>query len=85
MLDSEVPIPANRSRSGFCDLLIDNLDRPNLPKDDSELVFDGWRRLCFGHAPIFVEKSRHYLCQWSAIELIIEARERVPEVDIFVV
>ena len=85
MLDSEVPISATTAKADLCRLLVDNVEHPNLPKDDSELVFDGWRQLCSAHAPIFVEKSPHHLCQWSAIELIAEAQERVPEVEFFVV
>lgn len=85
MLDSEVPIAPDRARADLRSLLVDNLDHPNLPDSDALLVFDGWRQLCFSHLPVFVEKSPHHLCQWSALELILEAMERLPDVDFFVI
>ena len=85
MLDSEVPISPIQAKADLRDLLIENLERPVLPENDSELVFDGWRQICLAHTPIFVEKSPHHLCQWSALELIMEARERLHEVDFFIV
>lgn len=85
MIDSEVPIPPDRARSDLQTLLLDNLERPVLPNTDQGLVFDGWRQLCEAYRPVFVEKSPHHLCQWSALELIVEARDRLKDVDFFVV
>jgi len=85
MLDSEVPIEPQQAKTDLRDLLVENLQNPVLPESDSELVFDGWRQICLAHTPIFLEKSPHHLCQWSAIELIVEARERILDVDFFIV
>lgn len=85
MIDSEVPIPPDRARADLRDLLADNVEHPVLPDSDSDLVFEGWRQLCYSHLPVFVEKSPHHLCQWSALELIMRARERLSDVDFFVI
>lgn len=85
MIDSEVPISADRARSDILNLLVDNLDHPVLPDNNVELVFEGWRQLCNGHRPVLVEKSPHHLCQWSALELIMQARDRLQDVDFFIV
>jgi hypothetical protein len=85
MIDSEVPIAPDRARKDLRTLLVDNLDTPLLPETDSELVFDGWRQLCEAYRPVLVEKSPHHLCQWSALELIMEARDRLQDVDFFII
>ncbi len=83
LLDSEVPIPSARAKAGLLQLLRDNLDLDGdpLPDDDEALIFEGWRRLCRRYAPVFLEKSPHHLYQWSNLELLRDAVERLPEID----
>ncbi len=85
MLDSEVPIPRDRARADLIRLLSDNLDSYIPPDNDTELIFDGWKRLCQKYSPIFLEKSPHHLYQWSALKLIAECIEKLPEVDFCIV
>lgn len=87
MVDSEVPIPAPRARQDLRNMIIENtgLTEGDLPAGDEELVFEGWKQLCLAHAPAFVEKSPHHLCQIAALDLILDARERLPEVDFVLV
>ena len=81
MVDSEVPIPPARARRDLVELLRTNLDDFQPPADDHELIESGWRSLCLHHAPIFLEKSPHHLCQWSALELILEFARRTEDID----
>lgn len=87
MPNGKVPMPAWQARSELEEFLCRNLggfpshDKAGLPQADRELVFEGWSRLCRHYAPVFVEKSPHHLHQWSALELMVEAMERDPEVD----
>ena len=82
MLDSEVPIPAARARADLRTLILENTPPPHsLPDDDRDLVFEGWRLLCHAHRPVFLEKSPHHLVHWSNLELLLEAVERLTDVD----
>jgi hypothetical protein len=48
-----------------------------IPRDDRELVFEGWEALCTAYArPVFFEKSPQILAQWAALSLIAEWMER---------
>lgn len=85
MVDSEVPMPRERAKADLDSLLRDNLEAYSPSSDDREMIFDGWRRLCESHAPVFLEKSPHHLCQWSALELIIESMSRLPTIDTMLV
>ena len=78
---SKVPIPGDRAKAGLIELLTQNVPDYAPPSDDQALVFDGWQRLCETYAPVFVEKSPHHLHQWSALELMLQCRERMPEID----
>lgn len=50
-----------------------NLPNYTIPKDDKQLIFEGWEALCDKFAkPIFFEKSPQYLAHWSALSLILE-------------
>lgn len=80
MLDSEVPIAPEPARADLLALLRDNLAGVPAAADDRDLVFRGWRALCEGFAPLFVEKSPHHLHQWSALELLIECMDASPEI-----
>ena len=85
MVDSEVPIPPAKARSDLIALLTDNLDDYLVPESDEELIVEGWRKLCKHYSPIFLEKSPHHLCQWSALELILEQIQKVDDVDVLVI
>jgi hypothetical protein len=79
--DSEVPIPPEKALHDIRALLAANLPDFELPSDPEELIFEGWRRLCAQFGPLFVEKSPHHLHQWAALELLIEAIRRLPDID----
>ncbi|MDO6459747.1 sulfotransferase [Granulosicoccaceae sp. 1_MG-2023] len=85
MIDSEVPIPRKQARRDLEALIRDNTSGYTLPQDDEALVHDGWRALCEAHAPCFLEKSPHHLCQWSALELIAATMERNRDVDFLLI
>jgi len=64
------------------------LARRNLPPaaqvEDEALttgagLFELWARLVEAHGPVLVEKSPHHLHTWSALELMLEAAERLGE------
>ncbi|MGR8935690.1 MAG: sulfotransferase [Gammaproteobacteria bacterium] len=81
MIDSEVPIDAPQARTELIALLQENLDEYEPPGNDRELICDGWRKLCRQHAPIFLEKSPHHLCQWSALELMHSCMQQIEDID----
>jgi len=85
MVDSEVPIESKKARVDLISLLKANLNHYVPPDDDKILIFGGWRLLCKRYSPIFLEKSPHHLCQWSAIELIIECISKVSDVDFLLI
>ncbi|HYE74680.1 MAG TPA: sulfotransferase, partial [Blastocatellia bacterium] len=85
MVDSEVPLPRQRAKAELISLLRDNLDDYVPPDNDRQLIFEGWRSLCWKYSPIFLEKSPHHLCQWSALELIIECIKEVYDVDFLLI
>ena len=85
MVDSEVPIEPDRARNDLITLLKENLDNYIPPTDDKELITQGWNLLCKKYAPIFLEKSPHHLCQWSALELILEHIQQTDDVDFLLV
>lgn len=81
MIDSEVPIAAPQARAELNALLRENIDGYEPPGNDRELIFDGWQRLCRKHAPIFIEKSPHHLCQWTALELMHACMQEAEDID----
>lgn len=85
MVDSEVPIEREKARTDLIALLRDNLDDFVPPDRDEKLIIEGWRLLCKKYSPIFLEKSPHHLCQWSAIELIIECIRNLKDVDFLMI
>ena len=86
MLSSEVPIPTKKAKKDIEDILKDNLrNNPPLEVFDENFIFKGWQLLCEHYAPIFFEKSPHHLLQWSSIELIIKAANKIKNVDFLVV
>ena len=85
MVDSEVPIEREKAKAELISLLTDNLDDYVPPVNEEDLIMEGWRLLCKNHSPIFLEKSPHHLCQWSAIELIIECIKKTNDVDFLLI
>ena len=85
MVDSEVPIPEARARKELHSMLSQNVPDFVAPESDEALVHDGWRALCECHGPHFLEKSPHHLCQWSAIELILENVRRNPQIEFLII
>lgn len=54
-------------------LLKSNLPDYQIPKNDKQLVFEGWEALCDKFAkPIFFEKSPQHLAHWAALSLLLE-------------
>lgn len=85
MVDSIVPFTRKQAKAGLITLLQDNLDGYTPPADDEVLIREGWQRLCKQYGPIFLEKSPHHLCQWSALELIMEQMRTETNVDFLVI
>jgi hypothetical protein len=85
MLDSEVPIPAERAKKELIEFLQENVPSFQVPQNDEALVFGGWEALATQYAPIFLEKSPHHLLQWSCLELVAEAMGRRPDVEYLVI
>lgn len=85
MLDSEVPIPKQKARIDLINLLKENLGSYEIPEDDYKLIFEGWELLCQKFGPVFIEKSPHHLCQWSALGLIAETPKRLPKIDFCII
>jgi hypothetical protein len=85
MVDSEVPIRQEKARNDLISLLSDNIENYEPPSNDDDLIFEGWRALCAKYSPIFIEKSPHHLCQWSALELIIQCMETSDETDFLLI
>ena len=85
MVDSKVPFERNAARTALVALLKGNLDDFIPPTGDEELILEGWRFLCKKYSPIFLEKSPHHLCQWSAIELIVDCMRELVEVDFLLI
>lgn len=85
MVDSIVPFTRKQAKAEIIALLQDNLDDYSPPADDEALIHEGWQRLCKQFGPTFLEKSPHHLCQWSALELIVEQMRTNTDVDFLVI
>ncbi len=85
MVDSEVPLSGKKARQDLLELLQQNVDFPTPTGPDQAWIMEGWRRLCQEYSPIFLEKSPHHLCQWSALELIIKCIDSLPEIDFLLI
>lgn len=85
MIDSEVPIPAAQAREELLALLRENIGGYVPPANDREFVIDGWQQLCRHHRPIFLEKSPHHLCQWSALELLHACMQEAEDIDFLII
>jgi len=50
-----------------------NLPNYIIPKDDKQLVFEGWDALCDQFSqPVFFEKSPQHIAHWAALSLLLE-------------
>lgn len=85
MVDSRVPLGYKQAKSELIKLLKDNVKDFEIPPLDEALIFDGWRALCECFAPIFLEKSPHHLCEWSALQLILQCMDRLSDTDFLIV
>ncbi|MFV2057708.1 MAG: sulfotransferase [Thiohalomonadales bacterium] len=85
MLDSEVPILPGKAKSDLRKLLSDNAPSYQQPSDDHDLIFGGWKSLCYEFAPVLFEKSPHHLHQWSALELINRCVDECPSIDFLII
>ena len=81
MMGSNLPFTAGQARRELVRFLGENVPGYAPPEDGEGLVFDGWRALCHRFAPVFLEKSPHHLHSTSALELLLEAERRIPDVD----
>lgn len=72
LLEHNLPEGAAEGLSGSGNLTAEQLE---------EFVFAGWRALCEAHGPVFFEKSPHHLHQRSSLKLMLQARERLPEIS----
>ena len=81
MVDSEVPVPAQRARTELVEFLQNNVSGFQFPDNDREMIFEGWKSLCRNHQPIYLEKSPHHLCQWSALELMYQCMQEAEDID----
>ncbi len=85
MVDSRVPFSPEEARQDLLVLLAENVPDFQPPADDYEWIMQGWRQLCRRYAPLFVEKSPHHLCEWSALDLIFQAQEKLEDVDFLII
>lgn len=79
--DSVVPVPKVAARDELIALVRNNSHDFIPPQDDKDLVMNGWRHLCEAHAPIFLEKSPHHLCQQSSLDLIAQWMDVNNDID----
>ena len=85
MVDSEVPIAPDQARRDLRALLVNNVPDARIPINDNDLIFDGWKALCSRYSPLFLEKSPHHLCQWSALQLILRCMEKLDSTDFLLI
>jgi hypothetical protein len=85
MVDSRVPFKYEQAKSDIIQLLQENLNVFDVPDTDKELILNGWRALCQQFSPVFLEKSPHHLCEWSALELMIDSFIEMEDIDYLIV
>ena len=79
LIGSEVPIPAKEAGDQLHSLVRKNLSG-KIDYTYYNGIYLGWAGLCLRYAPVFIEKSPHYLANWSNLELIIGAIEMLPKI-----
>ena len=63
-----------------------NLPTYEIPKDDKQLVFEGWEALCDRFAkPVFFEKSPQHLAHWAALSLLLEWAEQTKKYKVKII
>lgn len=63
----------NNAKIYLKDELLGNLPDFNFPKEDKDLIFNGWEALCEKYSqPIFFEKSPQYLAEWASLTLLLD-------------
>ena len=65
------------ARAYLIDCVRTNVPDFEVPRDDRELVMEGWDALCETFArPVFFEKSPQHLAHWACLSLMLEWMER---------
>jgi hypothetical protein len=82
MLDSVVPVTADRAERELSLFLGRNLGEPSPAVNTKLLLFEGWRRLCLRHAPLLIEKSPHHLAQRAALDLMMQFDAANPDIEV---
>jgi len=85
MVKSQVPVSQIEARRDMRYLLESNLQIKSDSNYLKEDLFSFWSELCDKYQPVFFEKSPHNLCQWSALELILECIGRLKDIDFLVI
>lgn len=85
MLESEVPIGKIEAHNDLHDLLNMNLGEEKQYEFDRETIFNAWQRLCSRFKPIMIEKSPHHLHQKAALDLILEAKQKLASIDFLLI
>lgn len=76
MSKSVVPYSKSKAEASLLKFLSDNLSE-NIDSDlDKDKIFEFWYQMILKFGPIYVEKSPHHLLQLSALELMLEFKER---------
>ena len=76
----------NNTRIYLEDLLTKNLPNYIIPKDNKQLVFEGWEALCERFArPVFFEKSPQFLAHWSALSLLLEWAQKTQKYKVKII
>jgi hypothetical protein len=75
---SEIPIPQREAIEDLKIFLRTNLGKENYDLTTKAGVFSAWRDLCEHYAPVFIDKTPHYLHCMSVLDLIVEADEALP-------
>lgn len=85
MVDSRVPFSSGEAKKDLLALLAENVPDFQPTADDYDWIMQGWRKLCQRFSPLFIEKSPHHLCEWSALELILQAQRAIEDVDYLII
>jgi hypothetical protein len=61
------------ARTYMIDCIKGNIPGFQIPRNNRDLVFNGWEALCDKFAqPVFFEKSPQFLSQWASLSLLLE-------------
>lgn len=76
-----LPMRSDAARKAIVQLVSGNTAGWTSSPGDEALVFGGWEALCRSCGPVFFEKSPHHVHQRSALSLMLQAIERLPEIS----